>query len=105
MRPRYWITSNHWMRGSTSRSKANQSAGELALRFMLRIGRVSILTTFCAALLWGCTGEKPAPGAGVPTPAIGRFGIGPAQMEASVKPGDDFYKFVKGKGLSAFQMA
>jgi putative endopeptidase len=71
---------------------------------MLRIGRVSILPTVCAALLCGCTGEKPAPVAGVPTPAIGRFGIDTAQMEASVKPGDDFYKFVNGKWLSTFQM-
>src|SRR5262249_21127218 len=28
-RQRYWITSNRWTRGLTSRSKANQSAGEL----------------------------------------------------------------------------
>jgi putative endopeptidase len=71
---------------------------------MLRIGRVSILLTVCAALLCGCTGEKPTPVAGVPTPAIGRFGIDTAQMETSVKPGDDFYKYVNGKWLSTFQM-
>jgi len=71
---------------------------------MVKIGRVSVLLTVCAALLCGCTGGKPAPVAGVPTPAIGRFGIDTAQMETSVKPGDDFYNYVNGKWVSTFKM-
>src|SRR5262245_16748800 len=71
---------------------------------MVRIRRVSVLLTVCAALLCGCTGEKPAPAAAVATPAIGRFGIDTAQMETAVKPGDDFYNYVNGKWLSTFKM-
>jgi putative endopeptidase len=71
---------------------------------MLRIGGVFILLTVCAASLCGCTREKSAPVAGVSTPAIGRFGIDTAQMETSVKPGDNFYNYVNGKWLSTFQM-
>jgi len=71
---------------------------------MVRIGQLSVLVTVCAALLSACTGQKSAPVSGVATPAIGRFGIDTAQMETSVKPGDDFYNYVNGKWLSTFHM-
>jgi endothelin-converting enzyme/putative endopeptidase len=35
-------------------------------------------------------------------PTFGTFGIDTAQMDASVKPGDDFYRYVNGRWLSTF---
>ena len=37
-------------------------------------------------------------------PVFGTFGIDTAQMDTSVKPGDDFYRYVNGKWLSTFQI-
>src|SRR5262245_5332315 len=61
------------------------------------------LVTVCTFLLLaGCNSEKPA---GVAAkPAIGVFGIDTAQMDTSVKPGDDFYKYVNGKWVDTFKM-
>jgi putative endopeptidase len=36
--------------------------------------------------------------------AIGAFGIDTAQVDPSIRPGDDFYKYVNGKWISTFQM-
>ena len=36
------------------------------------------------------------------TPVMGAFGIDTAQMDTSVKPGDDFFKYVNGKWLATF---
>src|SRR5262247_4063875 len=66
--------------------------------------KMSVLVLVCAALQCACTGEKRSPAAEASTSAIGRFGIDTAQMETSVKPGDDFYTYVNGKWLSTFQM-
>ena len=45
-----------------------------------------------------------AAGSGSNRAVIGTFGIDTAQMDTSVKPGDDFYKYVNGKWLATFQM-
>ena len=37
-------------------------------------------------------------------PVIGAFGIDTAQMDTSVKPGDDFFKYVNGKWLATFKI-
>ena len=39
-----------------------------------------------------------------PKPAFGSFGVDLAQMDTSVKPGDDFYRYVNGKWLDSFQI-
>src|SRR5689334_13315338 len=57
-----------------------------------------------AALLSACSTENSTPGAGVPRAAIGTFGIDTAQMDTTVNPGDDFYKYVNGKWISTFKM-
>ena len=54
------------------------------------------------ALLAACSPDKPAPVAEAPKAAIGSFGIDLAAMDTSVKPGDDFYKYVNGKWLASF---
>ena len=58
-----------------------------------------------AALLSGCSADKTPPAAAAsPKPAFGTFGIDTAEMDTTVKPGDDFYKYVNGKWLSTFKM-
>ncbi len=37
-------------------------------------------------------------------PALGTFGIDTAQMDTSIKPGDDFFKYVNGKWLATFKI-
>ena len=59
---------------------------------------------FLAASLSACTNEKRPAAAETPKAAFGSFGIDTAQMETSLKPGDDFYRYVNGKWLSSFQM-
>ena len=51
-----------------------------------------IIALSMAALLSACSADKTAPAAAAPKPAFGNFGIDTAQMDTSVKPGDDFYK-------------
>ena len=64
-----------------------------------------LLAASAAALLTACSGEKPAaPAAAAPKAAIGAFGIDTTAMDAAVKPGDDFYKYVNGKWLATYQM-
>jgi putative endopeptidase len=57
------------------------------------------------ALLAACS-KEPAPAAAPPPPkpAYGSFGVDLAQMDTSVKPGDDFFRYVNGKWLDSFQM-
>src|SRR5688572_9553649 len=60
-------------------------------------------------LIAACSGEQApseqaaAPPA-APKPAIGTFGIDLEAMDTSVKPGDDFYRYVNGKWVSTFEM-
>ncbi len=46
--------------------------------------------------------SAPTPAAG--KPVMGGFGIDTAQMDTSVKPGDDFFKYVNGKWLATFKI-
>jgi endothelin-converting enzyme/putative endopeptidase len=55
-------------------------------------------------LLSGCASEKPAPPTAAAKAAFGTFGVDTAQMDSSVKPGDDFFKYVNGKWLSTFKI-
>src|SRR5215468_11955573 len=55
-------------------------------------------------LLSGCASEKPALPPAAAKAAFGTFGVDTAQMDSSVKPGDDFYKYVNGKWLSTFRI-
>src|SRR4030095_16376668 len=59
-------------------------------------------------LLYACAGSnKTGPTEAAPKEtqtAIGAFGIDTVQMDTSVKPGDDFYKYVNGKWLSTFKI-
>src|SRR5262252_9465490 len=55
-------------------------------------------------LLSGCASEKPATPSAAAQAAFGTFGVDTAQMDSSVKPGDDFFKYVNGKWLSTFKI-
>lgn len=63
-----------------------------------------VIALSMVALLSACSAEKTTPAAAAPKPAFGTFGIDTAQMDPSVKPGEDFYKYVNGKWLSTFKM-
>src|SRR5687767_475790 len=59
-----------------------------------------------AALMVACSDETavaPSPAA-APKAAIGTFGIDLAAMDTTVKPGDDFYRYVNGAWVSTFEM-
>ena len=64
----------------------------------------------CAAvtiLLVSCSKQpaKPAPApAEPPKPALGTFGVDLAQMDTTVRPGDDFFKYVNGKWLATAEI-
>jgi predicted metalloendopeptidase len=66
------------------------------------------LTAFLAAtLLTACAkqAEQPKPAPAAPAkPVFGTFGVDLASMDKTVKPGDDFYKFVNGKWLETAQI-
>ena len=59
-----------------------------------------------AALLAACSGPSPAPPAAAPPAkaALGAFGVETANMDTTVKPGDDFFKYANGKWLATFKM-
>ena len=58
------------------------------------------------ALIAGCSKKVEQAAVAPPPPkaAYGSFGVDLAQMDTSVKPGDDFYGYVNGKWLASFQM-
>jgi endothelin-converting enzyme/putative endopeptidase len=66
------------------------------------------LTAFLAAtLLAACAkqAEQPKPAPAAPAkPVFGTFGVDLASMDKTVRPGDDFYKFVNGKWLETAQI-
>jgi endothelin-converting enzyme/putative endopeptidase len=54
-------------------------------------------------LLCACSNEQAAaPAAETPKAAVGTFGIDTAAMDTTVKPGDDFYRYVNGTWLATF---
>ena len=61
-----------------------------------------LLATLDAPSPLAQSAPAPAPGSG--KPVMGAFGIDTAQMDASVKPGDDFFKYVNGKWLATFKI-
>jgi len=64
------------------------------------------LTCFVAAALLACAQESaPTPIPAAPAkPAFGTFGVDLTQMDTSVKPGDDFYRYVNGKWLDTTEI-
>jgi putative endopeptidase len=65
---------------------------------------VAIIAT---ALLASCAkqAETPAPApAPPPKPVYGTWGVDLSQMDTSIKPGDDFYRYVNGKWLATAQI-
>ena len=67
---------------------------------LIAIGVLTVLSACSSSDKTGPTEAKPKS----TTPAIGAFGIDTAQMDTSVKPGDDFYKYVNGKWLATFKI-
>jgi putative endopeptidase len=56
-------------------------------------------------LLAACSAKKSEPVNASPSKAaFGTFGIDTAQMDTSLKPGDDFYRYVNGKWVSTFKI-
>jgi putative endopeptidase len=68
--------------------------------------RSALLGGVIAIALVAACSKEPAPTAAPPPPkaAYGSFGVDLAQMDRSVKPGDDFYRYVNGKWLDTVQM-
>ena len=52
----------------------------------------------------GNGGEQAAAAPATRKPTFGTFGIDLSAMDTSVKPGDDFYRYVNGKWVSSFTM-
>src|SRR5215475_4985989 len=66
--------------------------------------RLLLTIVLLFVLLSGCASEKPAPPSAAAKAAFGTFGVDTAQMDSSVKPGDDFFKYVNGKWVSTFKI-
>jgi putative endopeptidase len=70
--------------------------------------RAIFLAASATALLAGCSGSgttpPPAPPAAAPKAALGTFGVETVNMDTTVKPGDDFFKYANGKWLASFTM-
>ena len=66
-----------------------------------------LVVVAASALLSGCKGAgtpPPVESAKPAAPAFGSFGIDTAEMDRSVEPGDDFYRYVNGKWLDTFKI-
>jgi endothelin-converting enzyme/putative endopeptidase len=68
-----------------------------------------LLAISLAALLYACNAgaERPtdaSASAATSKTEFGTFGVDTSQMDTSVKPGDDFYRYVNGKWLDTFVM-
>ena len=61
-----------------------------------------LLVAVSTALLSAC-GETSAPVSEAPKPAVGSFGVDLAQMDRTIRPGDDFYSYVNGTWLKTFR--
>jgi endothelin-converting enzyme/putative endopeptidase len=90
------------MRGMSRRALIRSPDEVFPMRLSL------LLAASTMALLVGCEKQAATPAAPAAPPppkvALGTFGIDTAQMDTSVKPGDDFYKYVNGKWLASTQM-
>jgi putative endopeptidase len=68
----------------------------------------SLACTLVTIVLASCSKQPeqaaPAP-AESPRPVIGTFGVDLTQMDTTVRPGDDFFKYVNGKWLATAQIA
>ena len=67
---------------------------------------VHLLPAFAAVLTVACSQEsaEAPPPVAAPRPALGTFGIDTTAMDTSVKPGDDFYRYVNGAWVSTFSV-
>ena len=65
--------------------------------------RHRLIVAISAAFLSAC-GETSSPVAEAPKPAVGSFGVDLAQMDTTIRPGDDFYSYVNGTWLKTFQI-
>jgi len=64
-----------------------------------------LLGFIAAALLVACAKQPEAPKpVAAPKPVYGSFGVDLTQMDTTVRPGDDFYKYVNGKWLETAQI-
>ena len=63
-----------------------------------------ILLFAVSTVLLSACGDTTAPVAEAPKPSVGSFGVDLAQMDATVRPGDDFYGYVNGTWLKTFQI-
>jgi putative endopeptidase len=98
----------------TQRTSPAQIVRAMSRRALIRSPEVFamrlslLLAASTAALLAGCDKQAAAPAAPPAPPppkvAMGTFGVDTAQMDTSVKAGDDFYKYVNGKWLAATTM-
>lgn len=69
--------------------------------------RSTLLTASLAlTLMAACArqAEPPKPAPAPAKPVFGTFGVDLAAMDKTVKPGDDFYKYVNGKWLETAQI-
>ncbi len=67
---------------------------------LLAVGAAALLSACLSACSEKARTDVAAAPAATPKPAYGSFGVDTAQMETSVQPGDDFYKYVNGKWLA-----
>ena len=80
---------------------ADTVEAHMTSRPFLAAAAALLLTTLDApSPLLAQSAPAPTPG----KPVMGAFGIDTAQMDTSVKPGDDFFKYVNGKWLATFKM-
>ena len=66
------------------------------MKFLLVLGATTLLVA--------CGAEQAAAPPASPKPTFGSFGIDLTAMDTSVKPGDDFYRYVNGRWVSSFTM-
>ena len=72
----------------------------------MKMYRTVFLAAATLVLLTGCSkpAATPAVASASAKPAFGAFGVDVSQIDTSVKPGDDFFKYVNGKWLASFKM-
>ena len=65
--------------------------------------RIMLALVASALALVGCGRQSSAPGPSA-KPALGSFGVDVAQMDKTVKAGDDFHRHVNGTWMATFQI-